>query len=116
MGRGAGGGPDVISFTDIDSFATELTLDEALVERKIVRIAFEYEQRHAYGLENVYLLATARVGKEIARCRVYCGERFALQGDTPQNRAVAERADELELKLGAALEGAGFEIRRGVVS
>jgi hypothetical protein len=104
----------IVQFNTVSEFFTELTIDLARVDRKLVRVTNLYRQSSQVpSMQYVSVVATARVATDIIQLDVYCGEVWSV--DTQHNEPVLKKAEVLQQRIRKACMQLGFEVRAGLL-
>jgi len=104
----------IVRFNVYDEFLAELTKDIELVDRRIVRITNLYQgSTVSPSLKHLSVVATAKVGVDIVRLDVYCGDVWGL--NTQHNDVTRKKAQDIQHRITQAGAQLGFEIRAGIL-
>ena len=103
----------IVKFNAPEEFLAELTKDVALVDRQIVRATNLYRQStYSPGVQHLSVVATARVGSDIVRLDLYCGDLWHIERqDTP----VTAKAERMRRALAEGCARLGLEVRAGML-
>jgi len=104
----------IVRFNVYDEFLAELTKDIELVDRRIVRITNLCQgSTVSSSLKHLSVVATAKVGVDIVRLDVYCGDVWGL--NTQHNDVTRKKAQDIQHRITQAGAQLGFEIRAGIL-
>lgn len=102
----------MVRFNQVEEFLEELAKDKDHIERGIVRLTNLYRpSRQVPSIQHLSVVATMRVGRDIIRLEVYCGDLWHLDRDQP----VLDRAKALHTTLEEGCARLGLEVRAGVL-
>jgi len=103
----------VIRFCVLEEFLDELEKDADQVERGIVRLTNRYRPRQDISaVRFLSVVATARVGQDILRLEVPCGQLFGID---PHDKEAVEKAEAIRGIIRRTCERLGLEVRAGVL-
>lgn len=104
----------MVRFSDPKEFLEELAKDRDHVERRIVRLTNLYRpSQRVPSVQHLSVVATARVGREVVRLEVYCGDFWYL--DKEKDQKVLDKAKALHTTIEEGCARLGLEVRAGVL-
>lgn len=102
-----------VRFNDVEEFLAELEHDRERIDRGIVRVTKTLTQTAQLPIQQLAVVATARVGDTVVRLERYCGDLWGKE--FPQDAETHERAEKVMRKLEDACRGMGLEVRAGIL-
>lgn len=103
-----------IQFSDLKEFQEELTRDQDLIHRRLIRVTKLFQRTGETANRNIIVVAGALVPDEglLVELRVYCGTDWGK--GLPISAETHERADKLIEQLEAWAKDHGIDVRAGM--
>jgi hypothetical protein len=112
----------MVRFSDPREFLEELAKDREHIERRIVRLTNFYRpSQRVPSIQHLSVVATARVGRDIIRLEVYCGDLWHLDlsactAQAGRDQPVLDRAKAIHTTIEEGCARLGLEVRAGMIA